>query len=151
MMFMLSYCHSKSDSRVLRLVFVVWLKFYGCWCKIPVFCDVLLMIGWVESILWCPRPRRKLPRWGSFGNDWAERDWMCWRLKGCNFWWLELALPHSLWSKAQCFSISRACICHCREVTQEKDEFLAISSLTQNLEKGLSLAFGSEMLVYDII
>jgi hypothetical protein len=75
---------------------------------------LLLFVGWGASILWCPWARRK-PSWrNSPRDDWAECDWVHWRVSDSNIWRFELPLSHALWPKAQCFSIAWACIYHCR-------------------------------------
>jgi len=79
-----------------------------------------LFVGWGASILWCAWARRK-PSWrNSSRDDWPECDWMHWRVSDSNFWWLELSISHTLWPKAQCFSITWARFYHCWATQKKK-------------------------------
>lgn len=88
-----------------------------------------VLIGWGESLLWCAWSRRKLPCRSSFGDDRAERDRVRRRLSNNNLWWFELTLPHPLWPKTQCFSVSRACLHYCRAVKKKEAPFTIVLGL----------------------
>lgn len=83
--------------------------------------------GRSESLLRCAWARRKPPRRGSLRDDWSKCDWMHWWIKNSNIWWLELTLPHTLWSKTQCFTISWTCFHHCWTFEKEQDQIAATS------------------------
>ena len=81
--------------------------------------------GWSESILRCARARGKPRRRGSSRDDGSKCDWVHWWIKNSDIWWLELTLPHTLWPKAQCFTIPWACFHHRWTFEKEQDEIAA--------------------------
>lgn len=89
--------------------------------------------GWSEGILRCPRARRKPPRRSSSRDDRSKRDRVHWWVEDSHIRRPWLTLPHTLWSKTQCFSISWACFHHCWKAKKEQDQITASSFLSSFL------------------
>lgn len=85
-----------------------------------------------ESFLWCAWTRRQLCWRYSSGDDRSECDRVHWRLTNCDLRWLECPLSHTLWPKAQCFSVAWACL-YCCWTTKEEENQISKSSLSKYL------------------